>query len=93
MGIPTGTWPTSQNAKGPYLKFRLGTYLPPLKERAPLVSFRLEDDNDYVYDIFSILSIAHASTSVILAGKRGSRRHSTTSFSENVVVAGSGYQM
>ena len=45
------------------------------------MSFRFEDDNDYVYDIFSILSIAHASTSVILAGKRGNRRHSTTSFS------------
>ena len=28
----------------------------------------------------------------MLAGKRGSRRHSTTSFSENVVVAGKGYQ-
>ena len=29
----------------------------------------------------------------ILAGKRGSRRHSTTSFSKNVVVAGTSYQM
>ena len=29
----------------------------------------------------------------ILAGKRDSRRHSTTSFSENVVVAGTSYQM
>ena len=29
----------------------------------------------------------------ILAGKRGSRRHSTTSFSESVVVAGTSYQM
>ena len=28
-----------------------------------------------------------------LAGKRGSRRHSTTSFSESVVVAGTSYQM
>ena len=27
----------------------------------------------------------------ILAGKRGSSRHSTTSFSENVVVAGTSY--
>ena len=31
--------------------------------------------------------------SVILAGKRGSRRHSTTSFSENVVLAEASYQM
>ena len=30
---------------------------------------------------------------VILAGKRDSRRHSTTSFSENVVVAGTSYQI
>ena len=32
-------------------------------------------------------------TSVILAGKSGSRRHSSTSFSENVVVAETSYQM
>ena len=31
------------------------------------------------YEIFSMLSKAYALTSVILAGKRGSRRHSTTS--------------
>ena len=30
---------------------------------------------------------------VILAGKRGSRRHSTTRFSENVEVAETSYQM
>ena len=29
---------------------------------------------------------------VTLAGKRGSRRHSTTSFGESVVVAGTSYQ-
>ena len=29
----------------------------------------------------------------ILAGKRGSRRHSTTSFSESVLVAETSYQM
>ena len=28
-----------------------------------------------------------------MAGKRGSRRHSTTSFSESVVVAGTSYQI
>ena len=39
------------------------------------------------------LSIAHALTSVILEGKRDSRRHSTTSLSENVVVAGTSSQM
>ena len=34
-----------------------------------------------------------ASTSVILAGKCGSRRHSDTSFGENLVVAKTSYQM
>ena len=54
---------------------------------------RFQDEYDYEYEIFSILSSARAWTSVILAGKRGSRRHSTTSFSESVVVAGTSYQM
>ena len=52
-------------------------------------SFRFWDKEDYEYEIVSILSIAHAWTSVILAGNR----HSTTSFSENVLVAGTSYQM
>ena len=39
-----------------------------------------------------MLSIARAWISVILAGKRESRRHSTTSFSENVVMAKTSYQ-
>ena len=52
-----------------------------------------ETRNDYQYSIFSVLSIAHAWASVILAGKRGSRRHSATCFSENVVVAETGYQV
>ena len=56
-------------------------------------SFRFWDKDDYEYQIFSILSIAHAWASVILAGKRGSRCHSTESFSENVVVAGRSYQI
>ena len=56
-------------------------------------SFRFSDECDYEYKIFSILSIAQASTNVILAGKRDSLRHSITSFSENVVVAGTSYQM
>ena len=58
-------------------------------------SFRLWDENDFEYGIFSILSIAPAQASVImiLAGKRYSRRHCTASFSENVVVAGTSYQM
>ena len=51
------------------------------------------DEEDYEYEIFSTLSIAHAWTSVILAEKRDSRRHSTTSFRENVVMAGTSYQM
>ena len=59
-------------------------------------SFRLWDENDFEYGrIFSILSIAPAQASVImiLAGKRDSRRHCTASFSENVVVRGTSYQM
>ena len=47
----------------------------------------------YEYEIFSIVSSARLWGSVILAGKRGSRRHSTTSFSESVVVAGTSYQI
>jgi len=42
---------------------------------------------NYKKEIFSILSNARALTRVILTGKRDSRRHSTTSFSESVVVA------
>ena len=39
-----------------------------------------------------MLRCAREWTSVVLAGKRDSRRHSTTSFSENVVVAETSYQ-
>ena len=46
-----------------------------------------------MYEFFSILSSARAKTSVILAGKRGSRRHSTTSLSENVELAETSYQV
>ena len=56
-------------------------------------SFRFWDEDDDEYVIFSALRIAHAWTSVIFAGKRDSRRHSTTSFTENVVVAGTSYHM
>ena len=55
-------------------------------------SFRFWDKDDYDDKIFSIPSIAHAWTSVILAWKCSSRRHSTTSFSKNVVVAETSYQ-
>ena len=58
-----------------------------------LESFRFRDEDDYEYEIFTILSIARPLISVILAGKRDSRHHSTTSFSKNVVVAGTSYQM
>ena len=58
-----------------------------------LESFRFLDENDYEYEIFSMLSSARAWGSVILVGKRGSRRHSTTSFNESVVAAGTSYQM
>ena len=63
------------------------------KQQKKVTFYGFWDENDYEYEIFSILSIAHAWTSVILAGKRDSRRLSTTSFSENVVVAGTSYQM
>ena len=53
-----------------------------------LESLRFWDEDEFEYEIFSILGIAHAWTSVILAGKSDSRRHSTTSFSKNVVVGG-----
>ena len=56
-------------------------------------TLRFFDEDDYEYKIFSILSIAHTWTSVILAGKRDNRRHTSTSFSEEVVVAGTSYQM
>ena len=49
-------------------------------------SFRFYDENDYEYEIFSIVISAQACRSITLAGKRGSRRHSTTSFSESVVL-------
>ena len=55
---------------------------------AIIESFRFWDENDYEYEIFSVLSSARAWTNVILAGKCDSRRHSTTSFSENVIAAG-----
>ena len=57
-----------------------------------LNKYRPFDQSDYEYKILSVLS-ARTRTSVILAGKRGSRRHSTTSFSENVEVAETSYQM
>ena len=44
-----------------------------------------------MYEFFSIVSSARARTSVILAGKRGSRRHSTTSLGENVELAETRY--
>ena len=40
-----------------------------------------------------MLSSARALTRVILEGKRDSRRHSPTSFAENVVVTKTSYQM
>ena len=59
--------------------------------RELLISFWDEDDYEY-----EILSIAHGWASVILVGKhdgRRLRRPSTTSFSENVVMAGTSYQV
>ena len=48
-----------------------------------LESFRFWDEDDYEYEIFSILSSALAWTNVILAGKGDNRRHSTMSLNEN----------
>ena len=56
-------------------------------------SFKFWDEDDYKYEIFSILIIAHVWTSIILAGKHDSHPHSTMGFSENVVVAGTSHQM
>ena len=53
----------------------------------------MQPEDDYEYENFSILSSPHACNSVILVGKRDSCRNSTTGFSENVVVAGTSYQM
>ena len=52
-------------------------------------TFRFQDEYDNGYVISSTLSSARARTE----GKRGGRRHSTTSFSENVEVAETRYQM
>ena len=65
----------------------------PLVSLTVVESFRFWDEDDCEHEIFSMLSIVHAWTSVIVAGKRDSRRQSTMSFSENVVVAGTSYEM
>ena len=65
----------------------------PLLPAYKLDSFRFQDEDDNEIKISSILSSARASISVILAGKCGSRRHSDTSFGENLVVAKTSYQM
>ena len=44
-------------------------------------------------EIFHVLSSGRARTSVILAGKCDSHRHSTTRFSGNIVLAKTSYQM
>ena len=58
-----------------------------LVPRVETETFRFSDEYDYEYEIFSVLSSVRAWASVILAGKRGSRRHSTASFRTNVVVS------
>ena len=56
-------------------------------------SCRFWDEDDYEHRVFLLLSSALVWASVSLAGKRDSRRHSTTSFSEYVVVAETSHQM
>ena len=57
-------------------------------------SFRFYmNEYDDEYEILSMLSSVRAWNSVILAGKRGSRRRSPSSFSVNIVVAETSYQM
>ena len=58
-----------------------------------LESFRFLGEDDDENKIFSTLRSARARTNVILAGKCDSSRQSTTSFSKNVVVAKTSYQM
>ena len=65
----------------------------PVSWNASSESFRFWDEDDCEYEIFPILSSARAWTSVILAGKCDSSRHSTTTISENVPVAGTSYQI
>ena len=55
--------------------------------------FRFEDQDDHEEEIFLILRSARACTSVSLAEKRDSCRHSTIGYSENVVVAETSYQV
>ena len=62
-------------------------------ELRSIENFRFWDGDDYEYEIFPVLSSALSWTRVISAGKRDSRRHSTTSFSKNIVVAGTSYQI
>ena len=47
-------------------------------------------EDDFEYEIFSMLSITRACASVIFAGKRD---HSTKGFSENAEVVGASCQM
>ena len=79
---------STKNSKG--VGYGVRERFPPLS--LSLVSFLLEnvrfrDEDD------SIPNSALARTNVILAGKRGSRRHSTTSCSTNIVVAETSYQI
>ena len=56
--------------------------------RPVLHHLKFWDEDDYEYDYWD--RIAHAWTSIISAGKRNSRRLSTSSFFENVAVAENG---
>ena len=58
-----------------------------------LESLRFEENNNYEYKIFLILSIAGTWTGAILAGKHDSHGHSGTKFRMNVVVVEMSYQM
>ena len=50
MNVPTGTWSFPQNAKRPYLKFRLGTYV--------LLAPNSQPHDDFVNDKFTSVQVA-----------------------------------
>ena len=76
--------------------FRLGNQMVhpiPFGKLKKIQSFRFLDADDYENEIFPILSRTCAQSNVILAGKFDNHRHSTTRFSQKVVVRAKSYQI